>query len=114
MRDKNCIELENCIDGHLYELNSRNLSYGIFTKFNNGFLGIRTKFGHRYLFTEFHWDTGEPFGTASPLKDLGNSPFKLESTAIEHAYFVGLDKPEPIKEEVEEYNKIFSYLDLIG
>jgi hypothetical protein len=106
----NYIKLEDCIEGNLYKIHSRNLTHGIFTKFNNGFLGIREKFGSTYLFTEYHWDTGAPFGTVSPLIDLGKSPFNLESRDIEHAPFVGKDK-EVVKEDVELYEKIFKYLE---
>lgn len=71
MRHATIIELDKCIDGNLYKLASRNLSYGVFSKKENGFIGIRQKFTLRFLDTEYHWDTGAPFGTASPLEDLG-------------------------------------------
>jgi hypothetical protein len=51
---------------------SRNLPYGAFREATHGFIGIREKFGELYLFEEFHHDTGAPFGTVHPLKDIGS------------------------------------------
>lgn len=34
------------------------------------FIGIRTKFGCRYLFTEYHRDASREFGTVTPLEAL--------------------------------------------
>lgn len=69
------IPLEQCIHGITYKLHSRNLRIGVYDKQTKGFVGIRTKFGFRYLFTEYHWDTGAPFGTACPLAAIENCPF---------------------------------------
>lgn len=68
------IPLRSCIDGHVYRIDSRNLSYGVFHAAVEGFTGIRNKFGWNYLFTEFHWDQGPPYGTVTPLEDLGPLP----------------------------------------
>ncbi len=65
------LPLKECRPRHIYKLNSRNLKYGVFNPKDNGFIGIRTKFSNRYLFTEYHWDTGPPYGTAKPIEDLG-------------------------------------------
>lgn len=65
------IALADCQPRHLYRLHSRNLRYGAFNPDTRGFIGIRTKFSNRYLFTEYHYDTGAPFGTARPIEDLG-------------------------------------------
>lgn len=61
------IPLEECLHGHTYAIRSRNLTFGVFDASVEGFVGVRTKFGSRYLFTEYHYDTGAPFGTARPL-----------------------------------------------
>lgn len=61
--------LSKCIRGRLYLLRSRNLAVGVFNG-NTGFIGIRTKFGDRYLATEYHYDTGAPFGTVSEAVDM--------------------------------------------
>jgi len=64
------IKLEDCKHGYVYRIVSRNLSFGVYDKSVQGFVGIRTKFGDRYLFTEYHWDTGEPFGTVCPKQEI--------------------------------------------
>lgn len=64
------IPLKECKHGYLYLIDCRNLELGVFNKEDNGFIGIRTKFGSRYLFTEYHWDTGAPFGTTNPLEEI--------------------------------------------
>lgn len=61
--------LGKCIRGRVYRLQCRNLALGVFNG-TSGFIGIRTKFEHRYLATEFHWDTGAPFGTVSEAVDM--------------------------------------------
>ncbi len=49
---------------------------GIYRSDDYGFVGIRHKMGHRYLFTEYHWDIGPPFGTANPLEAICLCPLK--------------------------------------
>lgn len=68
------IPLQECRHGWTYRIHSRNLSFGVFNQETQGFVGIREKFGNRFLFTEFHWDTGEPFGTVTPLEALEACP----------------------------------------
>jgi hypothetical protein len=83
------IPLDSCLDRGLYRLNSRNLGMGVFDASTKGFVGIRNKFGRDYLFTEYHWDTGAPFGTALPLEYLGDLPREIslsEGEIKEHAY----------------------------
>lgn len=57
---------------HVYSLNSRNLNFGVWNPETSGFKGVREKFGDLYLFEEYHWDTGEPYGTAAPLEDVAD------------------------------------------
>lgn len=64
---KDYIKLEDCVRGRVYQIHSRNLSFGVFNG-DGGFIGIRFKFNSRFLDTEWHWDHGR--GTAKPLKDL--------------------------------------------
>ena len=64
------IPLKDCKKGYFYRIQARNFQVGIFDG-NTGFIGIREKFENRYLFTEYHWDTGAPFGTVHPTKELG-------------------------------------------
>lgn len=57
--------------GGIYKLNSRNLLAGVW----NGdlFIGIREKFGYRYLDEESLWETNSR-GTARPLEYIGDVP----------------------------------------
>jgi len=66
------IPIDDLKTGHIYKLNSRNLSYGVYDG-DDGFIGIRTKFKNRYLFTEYHWDTEDhkPYGTVRTMEDTG-------------------------------------------
>lgn len=68
------LEIPACKHGYLYKLRSRNLEIGAFNSETNSFVGIRTKFGGRFLDSELHYDVGAPFGTAKPLKELGPLP----------------------------------------
>ena len=61
---------EACQDRHLYRIRSRNLELGVYRAESGGFLGIRTKFGRRYVFEEYHWDNGPPYGTVKPVQEL--------------------------------------------
>ena len=61
----------------LYVLESRNLTIGVFNG-HDGFIGIRTKMGDRFLSTEYHWDTGAPHGTAKPVERIGTLPDEIE------------------------------------
>lgn len=64
--------IKDCIKGHIYRLKSRNLSFGVFNG-KDGFIGIREKFGDRFLDTEYHWDIGTPHGTVSDAIDTGTN-----------------------------------------
>ena len=68
------IPMDQCKEGYLYRIDSRNLTFGIFREESKGFVGIREKFGSEYLFTEFHFDTGTPFGTVNPEEELEQCP----------------------------------------
>lgn len=61
---------EDCIKGRVYKLHSRNLSYGVWNG-HEGFIGIRTKWYDRYLFTEYHYDVSEMYGTVADAIDTG-------------------------------------------
>jgi hypothetical protein len=61
--------------GKVYRLRSRNLLVGVFT--GDRFIGIREKFGDRYLDAEYPYDNG---GTATAKEELGsieNIPLKI-------------------------------------
>lgn len=73
----NYIPLEQCQSRHIYNLQSRNLLVGVFDADAQGFIGIREKFGNRYLFTEYHYDTGSPHGTVRPFEDCGELDHRI-------------------------------------
>lgn len=87
------IPLDQCQKGGLYKISSRNLSFGVFDG-NGGFIGIREKFGDEYLFTEYHWDTGAPYGTVHPLELLEMCPLSDISESV-----TVTATPEVFKEE---------------
>jgi len=66
----NLIPMEQCIRGRIYRVHCRNLAVAVYDG-EGGFIGIRTKFGSRYLFTEFHWDKDPHLGTVKGMEDLG-------------------------------------------
>ena len=65
------IKMDDLEHGRIYRLKSRNLTVGIWDENSKGFIGIREKFGSRYLFTEYHRDHDPYVGTAAPVEDLG-------------------------------------------
>jgi hypothetical protein len=67
------IKLDQLGRGKVYRLKSRNLAYGVWNG-TNSFIGIRTKFGSRFLDEEIHWDLDENHGTALALEELGAIP----------------------------------------
>ena len=56
--------LSELTKGRVYKLDCRNLVIGVFDGIDS-FIGIRTKFGRRFLDSEIHWDACEQFGTVS-------------------------------------------------
>lgn len=65
------IPLEDLVVGAVYKLNSRNLNLGVFTE-HNSFIGIRTKFGNRFLDEELEYTTHKNYGTARAEAILGS------------------------------------------
>lgn len=63
-------KIEDCIARRVYKIRCRNLPYGVWNG-KDGFIGIRLQFDDRYLFTEYHWDTGAPYGTVREAIDTG-------------------------------------------
>lgn len=110
-KSNNYIKLDQCKDRFLYRIHSRNLEYGIYSEQKKGFIGIREKFGSKYLFTEYHWDAGEPYGTVKPQEELFIIPEELilkESFGTVDSNtnrLIGFDKP------VKEGGKGWYFLD---
>lgn len=72
------IPIKDCKNRFFYELDSRNLAYGVYNEQVKGFIGIREKFDNEYICTEFHWDTGPSFGTVKPLREICELPAEIE------------------------------------
>jgi len=72
------IKLEQLQRGRVYRLRSRNLECGVWNG-KNSFIGIRTKFGLRFLDMEIHWGLSKTFGTALALETMGTI---LESISL--------------------------------
>ena len=62
------IPMNACKEGMIYLIHSRNLICGIYNK--GRFTGLRSKFGEEFLFPEDHWDSGPPYGTAKPIREI--------------------------------------------
>ena len=60
---------------YLYRIRARNAIIGIWIPDGEGFLIRRNKFGDWHSFIEYHYDTGAPFGTFMPKKELEKTPF---------------------------------------
>jgi len=93
---KNWIPIDKCEDGRLYQICARNASYGIYRASEKGFEISRFKFGDNYTFTEYHWDTGAPYGTVKPMKKLEEAP-ELKTEA---------EKLEYLNKKAEEYGPV--------
>lgn len=58
------------IKGRLYRVDARNFKLAVYDG-DGGFIGVRHKFGGRFLDTERHWDEGPPHGTVRDVQDTG-------------------------------------------
>jgi hypothetical protein len=70
------IRREDIVVGRAYVIHARNGDVGVALE-DDGRLGYclhREKFGDHYLFTEWDWDEGPPFGTAIPLRLIEAEP----------------------------------------
>jgi hypothetical protein len=81
----NYIPIDSCKNGYVYRIFARNGIVGIFNSQDNSFTLSRFKFNSNYLFDEYHWDTGEPFGTVKPIEEIDECPENMtESEALEY------------------------------
>ena len=65
-------------NGIAYAICARNAYVGVWLPARKGFLISRYKFSATpYLFVEYHWDTGEPYGTAKPLRAIESCPLPI-------------------------------------
>jgi hypothetical protein len=97
-----------CKHRGLYRILARNLRIGVYDFETGGFLGIREKFGSRFVFAEYHWDNGQPYGTVKPLSLLpGELPSEIETSERLPGYLCTGNYPEVgclrlLKEEADE------------
>jgi hypothetical protein len=102
------IKMEDLKKGYLYHIKARNAYVGIWIPEKQSFLISRWKFNENFLFEEYHWDTGEPYGTVKPLEDIENCPLVIPETtkttdsAYEQMLLAYLNK----KNEIYEQEKI--------
>ena len=79
------LRIEQMQAGMAYSIWARNAYTGIWLAEARGFLVSRYKIHPApYLFVEFHWDTGEPFGTVKPLRPLEICPLPLPPKSAYH------------------------------
>lgn len=85
--DEKFILIKDCKDGYLYIVSARNAIIGICHDNGKAFEINRLKFNNRFLFDEYHWDTGAPYGTVCPLKEIEKAPeFKTDEEKLEYLY----------------------------
>jgi len=78
---KSYISLNQCADKGVYFINARNGLVGVFRAKTRGFILSRFKFDSNFLFEEYHWDTGEPFGTVKPIERLSMCSLPINTDA---------------------------------
>jgi len=78
------IKPEDCKDGGLYRIRSRNLQLGVYRAECNSFIGIREKYDWLQLAEELHWDAGEPYGTVQPIEFVEDCPIRPLSSCLEN------------------------------
>ena len=72
--------------GRAYVIHARNGGVGIAVRDDDGRLGYRlrrVKFDRIYLFVEWDWDEGEPYGTAIPLALVEEAPPENDDELLE-------------------------------
>jgi hypothetical protein len=97
------IPIQQCKHGYLYRVDARGFRLGVFVALPDapGFVGIRNKFGLRFLDYEHHYDAHEHYGTAAPTEELGECPLEVlvKQTPDEPQYttlFVWLNEQESL------------------
>jgi len=81
------LKVDQLKDGHLYKINARNASYGIWIAEHGHFIISRVKMNTNFLFEEIHWDLSDHFGTVRPLMEIEKSPFRhhdFDSTGMQY------------------------------
>jgi hypothetical protein len=71
------IKQKNLVPRGVYRVHSRNLVVAVWNG-SSGFIGIRHKFDDSFLFTEYHYDDGPPYGTLKPIELITILPEGIE------------------------------------
>lgn len=74
MTEQDKAALDRCVDRELYIVASRNLRLAVFLAEHQAFVGIRHKFGERYLDVEIHRGAG---GSAIQIERIGACPVEV-------------------------------------
>ncbi len=68
------LKVDELVDRGVYRVVARNFGLGVYNAKTQEFMGVREKFGSRYVFGEYHWDPGMDgngaYGTALPVRLL--------------------------------------------
>jgi hypothetical protein len=89
----NRLKIEQLKHRWLYRLLARNIKIGVWDADHQEFLGIRTKFGDRYIDSENHWDA-EHFATACPMEEIGELPDNISLSEENELLFNWLEIQE--------------------
>jgi hypothetical protein len=73
-KEQEHISVQDCLDGWLYRIASRDLNLGVYRSSDHAFFGIRHETGARFLYSEIHVDCGPPYGTAKPFEKICRCP----------------------------------------
>lgn len=63
--------IDECVPRRLYSIRARSLGPKAIYLGHGEFIGLQLNFGTVCLFTEYHWDTGPPYGTVFEAIDTG-------------------------------------------
>ncbi len=80
------VPADEVVLGRAYVIHARNGGVGVAVRDEDGRLGYRlrrVKFDRIYLFTEWDWDEGEPFGTASPMALVEELPPESDDVLLD-------------------------------
>jgi len=105
------IPFEQLVKGCVYKLHARNLDFAVFD--GRAFLGIREKFGSRYLAQEYYAD-GRMFGTAIPKEVVGQVPEGIPLTKDDEEFGTRDEKtgrPVAFDKPVDEGGKGWYFVD---
>lgn len=91
---------------HLYYILGRKSHLGIWIPKKKGFIISRFKFDRNYLFLEYHWDIGIPYGTVKPFIEIEEVPFdNIEIQNLSKDKFLRMDKSNK-----KLYKQLLKYL----